>query len=125
MVVNLCEYAAAFNFALLTSLRSFPIHSTTINRKATRFFLDAGYIRAGVNKGRMIEIFPFHGIPTIRRITAISTPSRPVWIGPTQINKELFSGNKYIFLSPTGAIVDSFDCSISFSGGQVLIQLNL
>lgn len=123
MVVNLCEYAASFNYALLTGHKSFIVHPTRINREFTNYLLDNGYILGFSPRDKLLEIFPCHGV--IHNVTSISSPSRSIFFGPHKIRHELNAGNRYVFLSSRGQILDSYQCVFANLGGQTLIFFSL
>jgi len=125
MVVDLCEYSAAFNYALLTGQRSFVIHPTVINHSFTKYLIKNGYILGSSKEGSLIQIFPYHSPIVLSRVKSISSPSRPIFFGPHRIRHELNIGNRYVFMSQQGYLMDSYQCVFSNLGGQVLVLLAL
>jgi ribosomal protein S8 len=119
--LHLCEFAAAFNYAVSTKRRSFRVHSIALNRAITFYLRKTGYIVGFRRRNGYLEIFPYYGHVRVPRVTAVSTPSRPIFFGPHKIRKELRGGNRYILFSHSGSICDSYDCLLANKGGQALL----
>jgi ribosomal protein S8 len=124
VALNLCEFAAAFNYALRTQRRCFTVHSTVTNRRFALYLRRAGYISGLRRIGAFLEVYPLYGHFHFLGITAISSPSRPIFFGIHKIRKELRGGNRYIMFSHTGYFCDSHECLLSNVGGQALVRLS-
>jgi len=124
VAINLCEFAAAYNFAISTKRRSFHVHSTVLNRSFAVYLRQAGYIFGFSKRGRLMEIYPIYGHLMTPYVTAVSTPSRPIYFGPHKLRREFRVGNRYILLSHSGRFCDSYDCLLGNMGGQALIRFS-
>jgi len=124
VAINLCEFAAAYNYAVSTKRRSFYVHPTQINRTFVLYMRRAGYIFGFKNRGHLMEVFPVYEHLMTPRVTAISTPSRPIFFGPHKLRREVRAGNRYILFSHTGHFCDSYECLMGNMGGQALIRFS-
>jgi ribosomal protein S8 len=120
-MVNITEFIAGFNHAVLTKQRTFTVSRTSLNFAFAAYLKKSGYILGfHCPLGGRIAVYPNH-LLSLSGIFAVSVPSRPVFYSLRRLQTDLTAGKKYI-LYVDGFFCDSYSCLLTNKSGMVLAK---